>query len=132
MTTDRLSYISETPNSPYHNLRIKHAIVEYMQPQPTSAHVFGLWGAVVLVSLFDALILRDQTGAVYVAANIFFVLAALALLAHFVGRKSTNAYALVASTTPSARAELTHTFLHVLCVLYVRAAVWFELRALFA
>jgi hypothetical protein len=103
-----------------------------MQPQPTSVHVLGLWGAVALVSLFDALFLREQTGAVYVAANIFFVLAALALLAHFVGRKSTNAYALVNSTTPSARAELTHIFLHLLCVLYVRAAVWFELRALFA
>lgn len=97
--------------------------------QPTSEHILGLWVVVALLSLFDAVVLRYQAGAVYVAANIFVVLAALALLAHFAGRKTTNSYAPLASTTPSARAELMHIFLHVLCVLYVRAAVWFELRA---
>jgi hypothetical protein len=62
--------------------------------------------------------------------NIFALLAALALLAHASGRKAVSHYAPITedTTRPSARAELTHIFLHVLCVLYVRAALWFELR----
>lgn len=98
--------------------------------QPTSGHVLVLWSAVALLSLPDAFILRDPprsgaTNAVYVAANLFVVLAALAFLAHTAGRWP----APYAPITSSARAELAHVFLHVLCVLYVRIAVWFELRA---
>ncbi len=102
------------------------------QVQPTSAHVLGLWGAVAVFSLFDAFVFRiDVADAVYVAWNIFALLAALALLAHACSRKTPSQYAPIsqASASPSARAELTHIFLHVLCVLYVRAALWFELRA---
>lgn len=99
--------------------------------QPTSAHVLVVWGAVAVISILDALILRDQaTGAVYVSVNIFVVLASLVLFAHIAGRKPEAQYASMSvSATPSARTELMHIFLHVLCVLYVRAAVWFELRA---
>jgi hypothetical protein len=102
------------------------------QVQPTSAHVLGLWVAVTVFSLFDAFVFRvDTADAVYVALNIFALLAALALLAHACSRKTPSQYAPIsqASARPSARAELTHIFLHVLCVLYLRAALWFELRA---
>lgn len=102
------------------------------QVQPKSAHVLGLWSAVAVFSLIDAFVFRiDVADAVYVAWNIFALLAALALLAHACSRKTLIHYAPItqASASPSARAELTHIFLHVLCLLYVRAALWFELRA---
>lgn len=105
---------------------------------PTSVHVLGLWSAVALLSLPDALVLRDPPrsgtdNAVYVAVNLFAILAVLALLAHASaswGARAEHRYApLPPGAKTSARAELAHVFLHVLCVLYVRVAVWFELRA---
>jgi hypothetical protein len=94
-------------------------------------------------------IARRPAAAVYVAANVFVFFAALLVLLHVAGRtwmphpdtqintanakKNSNTQPTEltepAKLTPSARAELTHLFLHLLCLAYLRTACWFEGRA---
>ena len=115
----------------------------------STAHVLALWAAVALLSLLEAL-LFPVVGPAGVAANVFVFLAALAVLSHVVGRRPAAApvlaigfkhYVLVPPpaaplaaplAAPHAQTQLLHIFLHVLCAAYVRAACWFELRALLA
>ena len=99
-------------------------------------HVWRLWAVVVVLSLLEAVVfkllhhtnIRDITrgprAAVYVAANVFAFFAALLLLVHFFGRRW-----LPYSAPPSPRAELTHLFVHLLCLAYLRTACWFEGRS---
>jgi len=114
-------------------------------PAPTAALAAAapaLWVAVALLALPDALLapadLRGAAGAVYLAANVFVFFAALLLLASGAARlQRGHTYTALApdaqSAAPvaSARAELVHLFLHVMCLAYVRTACWFEWRALF-
>jgi hypothetical protein len=121
-----------------------------------TAHVLALWAVVALLSLFEAL-LFPVSGAVCVATNVFLFLVALLFIAHAAGRRVSaasaapaaypacplafrerDAYTLLREPRPTptpaqtARTRLSHVFLHVLCVAYVRIACWFELRALLA
>ena len=101
-----------------------------MQP-----HVWRLWAAVVVLSLLESVVFvllqrftstdiaRGPRAAVYVAANVCAFFAALLLLVHFAGRRW-----LPYSAPPSPRAELTHLFVHLLCLAYLRTACWFEGR----
>ena len=93
-------------------------------------------------------IARGPVAAVYVAANVFVFFAALLVLLHVAGRswmqnsdtQIDTANAKPSRTQPtelteptkltsSARAELTHLFVHLLCLAYLRTACWFEGRA---
>jgi len=99
-----------------------------------AAHVLAVWAVVAVLALPEALLFAAG-GPACVAANVFALFAALALLAHFSHFAPTHnaAYAVLPAqppSAPSARAELTHVLLHVLCVAYVRAACWLEFRAL--
>jgi hypothetical protein len=95
----------------------------------------AVYAAVALLSLPEA-VLCPAAGPVYLAANVFVLLAALLLLAHAAGRARPppDAYyqRLPAAQPTRARAALTRAFLHVLCAAYVRAACWLEFRALLA
>ena len=123
-------------------------------PAPDTAHVLRLWAAVVLLSLLEAWAfpgdVRGPPGALYVAANVLVFFAGLLLLAHVAGRQAARPartpaavyvvlpLLVLAPKTPdagpvraaAARTELTHVFVHLLCLAYLRTACWFEARAL--
>ena len=120
-------------------------------PAPDTAFVLRLWAAIVLLSLLEAWVfpgdVRGAPGALYVAANVLVFFAALLLLAHEAGREDLRPAQIPASiyvvlvvapktqnTSPvfatPVRVELTHVFVHLLCLAYLRTACWFEARAL--
>lgn len=118
-------------------------------PAPDTAFVLRLWSAVVVLSLLEAWAfpgdVRGAPGALYVAANVLVFFVALLLLAHEGGREDLRPAQIPASiyvvlvvapktqniipVTPD-RVELTHVFVHLLCLAYLRTACWFEARAL--
>jgi ABC-type long-subunit fatty acid transport system fused permease/ATPase subunit len=103
-----------------------------------SAHVWRLWAVVVMLSLLEAVLFSllqrfvfadnaRSISAVYVAVNVFVFFAALLVFVDFAGRRW-----MTYSPPPNARntrAELTHLFVHLLCLAYLRTACWFEGRA---
>jgi hypothetical protein len=103
-------------------------------PAPDTAYVLRLWAAVVLLSLLEAWAfpgdVRGAPGALYVAANVLVLFAALLLLAHEAGRQDPRPALLPAAVYVVLLVAPTHLFVHLLCAAYLRTACWFEARAL--
>jgi hypothetical protein len=120
------------------------------------ALVPALWAAVAVLALPEALLFPDAAGPAYLAVNVFVFFGALLLLAHAASRRNDERrmhhadYLLLqphaqpleqphqhdpticCPPKTHAHTELAHLFIHVLCLAYVRAACWFEFRALAA
>jgi hypothetical protein len=112
-------------------------------------NVLALWAAAALLALIDALLapadLRGAAGATYLAANLFAFFSALLLLAHertAFTKRAPQFTSIPQAFTPhthdpdmcclaaNTQNELTHVFLHLMCVAYVRTACLVEFRAL--
>jgi hypothetical protein len=103
-------------------------------PAPDTSHVLCLWAAVVFFSVLEAWAfpgdVRAAPGAAYIATNVLVFFAALVLLAHCTDRhEPAPTHRRPRAEPHGARPELTHLFVHLMCVAYLRLACWFEARA---